>query len=124
MSENTHGFKLEDRVWVNGTKPGLIKFLGKTEFAPGLWAGILLEDAVGKNDGSVAGVKYFSCEPLRGIFARPSKLSRSSGASTPSEVGDSSRLRSATGDSTGSRTPRNAGTVTPLSSRLAGKWES
>lgn len=101
MSENTHGFKLEDRVWVNGTKPGLIKFLGKTEFAPGLWAGILLEDPVGKNDGSVAGIKYFSCEPLRGIFARPSKLSKSSGAS-PSGTGDSSSgLRSATGDSSG-----------------------
>ncbi|KAG8185026.1 hypothetical protein JTE90_017049 [Oedothorax gibbosus] len=110
-SENTHGFKVEDRVWVNGSKPGVIKFLGKTDFAPGLWAGVLLDDLIGKNDGSVAGVKYFTCEPLRGIFARPSKLTRTAG-DVPTATIDSAK------------SPRTGSAATPLSSRLAGSTAS
>ncbi|XP_055986679.1 CAP-Gly domain-containing linker protein 1-like [Sorex fumeus] len=70
-------FQVGERVWVNGNKPGFIQFLGETQFAPGQWAGIVLDEPIGKNDGSVAGVRYFQCEPLKGIFTRPSKLSRS-----------------------------------------------
>ncbi|XP_027595513.1 CAP-Gly domain-containing linker protein 1 isoform X5 [Pipra filicauda] len=69
-------FRVGERVWVNGNKPGYIQFLGETQFAPGQWAGIVLDEPIGKNDGSVAGVRYFQCEPLRGIFTRPSKLTR------------------------------------------------
>ncbi|XP_028828644.1 CAP-Gly domain-containing linker protein 1 isoform X2 [Denticeps clupeoides] len=69
-------FCIGDRVWVNGNKPGYVQFLGGTQFAPGQWAGIVLDESIGKNDGSVAGVRYFQCEDLRGIFTRPSKLSR------------------------------------------------
>ncbi|XP_039218484.1 CAP-Gly domain-containing linker protein 1 isoform X16 [Crotalus tigris] len=69
-------FRIGERIWVNGNKPGFIQFLGETQFAPGQWAGIVLDEAIGKNDGSVAGVRYFQCEPLRGIFTRPSKLAR------------------------------------------------
>ncbi|XP_035040060.1 CAP-Gly domain-containing linker protein 1 isoform X2 [Hippoglossus stenolepis] len=69
-------FQLGERVWVNGNKPGCVQFIGGTQFAPGQWAGIVLEEPIGKNDGSVAGVRYFQCEDGRGIFTRPSKLSR------------------------------------------------
>ncbi|XP_077895382.1 CAP-Gly domain-containing linker protein 1 isoform X5 [Ictidomys tridecemlineatus] len=69
-------FRVGERVWVNGNKPGFIQFLGETQFAPGQWAGIVLDEPIGKNDGSVAGVRYFQCEPLKGIFTRPSKLTR------------------------------------------------
>lgn len=65
-----------ERVWVNGVKPGVIQYLGETQFAPGQWAGVVLDDPVGKNDGSVGGVRYFECQPLQGIFTRPSKLTR------------------------------------------------
>lgn len=76
-SENAEeNFEVGERVWVNGNKPGYIQFLGETQFAPGQWAGIVLDEPIGKNDGSVAGVRYFQCEALRGIFTRPSKLSR------------------------------------------------
>ncbi|XP_054612843.1 CAP-Gly domain-containing linker protein 1 isoform X2 [Dunckerocampus dactyliophorus] len=70
-------FQMGERVWVNGNKPGHVQFLGGTQFAPGQWAGIALDEPIGKNDGSVAGVRYFQCEDGRGIFTRPSKLSRS-----------------------------------------------
>ncbi|XP_042589141.1 CAP-Gly domain-containing linker protein 1-like isoform X2 [Cyprinus carpio] len=69
-------FSVGERVWVNGNKPGYVQFIGGTQFAPGQWAGIVLDEPIGKNDGSVAGVRYFQCEDLRGIFTRPSKLSR------------------------------------------------
>ncbi|XP_061106442.1 CAP-Gly domain-containing linker protein 2 isoform X5 [Conger conger] len=65
-----------ERVWVNGVKPGCIHYLGETQFAPGQWAGVVLNELVGKNDGSVGGVRYFECQPHQGIFTRPSKLSR------------------------------------------------
>lgn len=69
-------FQIGERVWVNGNKPGYVQFIGSTQFAPGQWAGIVLDEAIGKNDGSVAGVRYFQCEDGKGIFTRPSKLSR------------------------------------------------
>ncbi|XP_040915092.1 CAP-Gly domain-containing linker protein 1 isoform X1 [Toxotes jaculatrix] len=69
-------FQIGERVWVNGNKPGYVQFIGGTQFAPGQWAGIVLDEPIGKNDGSVAGVRYFQCEDGRGIFTRPSKLSR------------------------------------------------
>ena len=46
-------------MWVGGSKPGRIEFLGETKFAPGEWAGVVLDEPVGKNDGSVGGVSYF-----------------------------------------------------------------
>ncbi|XP_061596270.1 CAP-Gly domain-containing linker protein 2 isoform X2 [Cololabis saira] len=69
-------YTVGEQVWVNGVKPGVIAYLGETQFAPGQWAGVILNDLVGKNDGSVGGVRYFECQPLQGIFTRPSKLNR------------------------------------------------
>ncbi|XP_034094805.1 CAP-Gly domain-containing linker protein 1 isoform X3 [Gymnodraco acuticeps] len=69
-------FEVGERVWVNGDKSGYVQFIGGTQFAPGQWAGIVLDEPIGKNDGSVAGVRYFQCEDEKGIFTRPSKLSK------------------------------------------------
>lgn len=76
-------FKVGDKVWVGGTKAGKIAFLGETKFAPGEWAGVFLDEPVGKNDGSVGGVSYFKCEAMHGVFSRASKLSRQPLASGP-----------------------------------------
>lgn len=70
-----------DRVLVNGEKPGVVAFLGPTQFASGTWAGIILDTFDGKNNGLVKGVQYFECEPNRGLFARPEKLKLVSKAS-------------------------------------------
>lgn len=69
-------FVVGERVWVNGVKPGVVQYLGETQFAPGQWAGVVLDEPVGKNDGAVGGVRYFECPALQGIFTRPSKLTR------------------------------------------------
>lgn len=51
-------YQVGDRVLVGGAKTGLLKYIGKTDFAKGIWAGIELEEAIGKNDGAVAGKRY------------------------------------------------------------------
>jgi len=38
---------------------GVIAYIGKTNFAPGKWIGVILDEPKGKNDGSVQGVEYF-----------------------------------------------------------------
>lgn len=101
-----------EQVWVNGVKPGVIAYLGETQFAPGQWAGVILNDLVGKNDGSVGGVRYFECQPLQGIFTRPSKLSRQPAG----EGGDSQSTESLSAQSQGggSSGPPGQRVVVPL----------
>ena len=53
---------------------GLVRFYGATSFSPGKWVGIELNEPVGKNDGTVQGVKYFTCKPNHGMFIRPSQV--------------------------------------------------
>ncbi|XP_029569936.1 CAP-Gly domain-containing linker protein 4 isoform X2 [Salmo trutta] len=86
----TMGIQLGNRVVIAGQKVGTLQFCGSTEFAGGLWAGVELDQAEGKNDGSVAGVQYFSCRLKHGIFAPLSKISK------PSERCKASPQRSAT----------------------------
>ncbi|XP_023222005.1 CAP-Gly domain-containing linker protein 1-like isoform X1 [Centruroides sculpturatus] len=76
LSDNTDDYIVGDRVWVNGRKSGYIQYLGETQFASGDWAGVVLDEPIGKNDGSVAGIRYFQCEPRRGVFARLHRLTR------------------------------------------------
>lgn len=53
---------------------GVVRFVGETEFAPGVWIGVELQDANGKNDGSVKDVRYFECADKHGIFVRETML--------------------------------------------------
>eukprot|EP00933_Yihiella_yeosuensis_P078034 TRINITY_DN8910_c1_g1_i1.p1 TRINITY_DN8910_c1_g1~~TRINITY_DN8910_c1_g1_i1.p1 ORF type:complete len:297 (-),score=64.16 TRINITY_DN8910_c1_g1_i1:89-913(-) len=66
------------RVQVLGKYIGTVKFIGTTEFADGKWVGIGLDTPAGKNDGSVKGKQYFSCEANHGLFvsfsSRPGAL--------------------------------------------------
>uniref|UniRef100_A0A1A8NNP6 CAP-GLY domain containing linker protein 3 n=1 Tax=Nothobranchius rachovii TaxID=451742 RepID=A0A1A8NNP6_9TELE len=68
-----------DQVLVAGQKHGIVRFYGKTDFAPGFWFGIELDQPTGKHDGSVFGVRYFSCLPKYGVFAPPSRVQRIGG---------------------------------------------
>jgi|SRR5713226_8593511 len=53
---------------------GVVRFFGTTSFSAGKWVGIELSGPVGKNDGSVKGVSYFSCPPNYGVFVKPSQV--------------------------------------------------
>ncbi|CBY19245.1 unnamed protein product [Oikopleura dioica] len=61
------------RVIASG-KPGVVAFIGETEFASGVWAGVVLDEPIGKNDGSIKGKRYFQTSENRGVFIRPEKL--------------------------------------------------
>jgi hypothetical protein len=55
-------------------KPGRVRYIGPTKFAPGTWIGVELEQAFGKNDGSLKGKSYFKCDENKGVFVRVDKL--------------------------------------------------
>lgn len=58
-------FKVGQRVEVTGKDvKGVIAYIGVTEFAPGSWIGLVLDDAKGKNNGTIQGTSYFSVSPL------------------------------------------------------------
>lgn len=53
---------------------GTVRFIGPTLFSDGVWAGLELDDAKGKNNGEVKGIQYFVCGDNHGLFAKPEKL--------------------------------------------------
>ncbi|XP_068945249.1 CAP-Gly domain-containing linker protein 2 [Petaurus breviceps papuanus] len=112
-------FVVGERVWVNGVKPGVVQYLGETQFAPGQWAGVVLDDPVGKNDGSVGGVRYFECQPLQGIFTRPSKLTRQ-----PTAEGSGSDAHSVESLTTQNLSLHSGTATPPLSTRVIPLRES
>ncbi|XP_036981329.1 dynactin subunit 1 isoform X3 [Acanthopagrus latus] len=53
---------------------GTVAYIGNTLFASGKWVGVILDEAKGKNDGTVQGKRYFTCEENHGIFVRQSQI--------------------------------------------------
>ncbi|GMH88376.1 hypothetical protein TrST_g13973 [Triparma strigata] len=72
LSEITDGME----VVVRGNLRGKVKFSGSVHYAKGDWVGVVLEEPAGKNNGTVKGVEYFSCEPQHGMFVRPGECAR------------------------------------------------
>ncbi|XP_036967595.1 dynactin subunit 1-like isoform X5 [Acanthopagrus latus] len=76
---------------------GTVAYIGATLFASGKWVGVILNEAKGKNDGTVQGKRYFTCEENHGIFVRQSQLQvvddGSSATSPESETGPAKSLR-------------------------------
>ncbi|RUS77086.1 hypothetical protein EGW08_015169 [Elysia chlorotica] len=76
LSQESEIMEVEDRVIVAGQRKGTIKFIGQTQFASGQWYGVELDKPVGKNDGSVNGIHYFSCKQKHGVFAPLTRLQK------------------------------------------------
>ncbi|XP_068800058.1 dynactin subunit 1 isoform X7 [Struthio camelus] len=88
--------KVGSRVEVIGKgHRGTVAYVGATLFATGKWVGVILDEAKGKNDGTVQGRKYFTCEENHGIFVRQSQIQVfEDGADTTSpETPESSALK-------------------------------
>uniref|UniRef100_A0A671P249 Dynactin subunit 1 n=1 Tax=Sinocyclocheilus anshuiensis TaxID=1608454 RepID=A0A671P249_9TELE len=63
---------------------GTVAYIGATLFASGKWVGVILDEPKGKNDGTVQGKRYFTCEENHGIFVRQSQLIDEGGNSATS----------------------------------------
>eukprot|EP00039_Didymoeca_costata_P001459 m.52711 g.52711 ORF g.52711 m.52711 type:complete len:240 (+) comp10812_c0_seq6:172-891(+) len=74
--EEAKSMSIGDRceVTVGGVKRGEIMYIGKPEFQKGWWIGVKYDEPLGKNDGSVQGVRYFQCPPKYGAFVRPANV--------------------------------------------------
>jgi tubulin-folding cofactor B len=55
-----------------GSRRGVIKFVGEIEQlkSSGYWVGVQFDEPLGRNDGSIKGVKIFDCPDGYGVFAR------------------------------------------------------
>ena len=64
------------RVGGSDMRRGRVAFVGDVAEIPGVgpWIGVILDDPVGKNDGSVAGTRYFECSQSCGVFVRAEKV--------------------------------------------------
>ncbi|XP_027205610.2 CAP-Gly domain-containing linker protein 4-like [Dermatophagoides pteronyssinus] len=70
------GLEIGDRIIVGNAKIGTLRYCGPTQFATGIWTGIELDEPIGKNDGSIDGIRYFVCPPQYGIFAPINRISK------------------------------------------------
>ncbi|XP_052789216.1 centrosome-associated protein 350-like isoform X3 [Mya arenaria] len=65
-------FEIGDRVSVTAPTGersfGTLLFKGNVQFAPGIWAGVELEEPVGRHDGIEDGVRYFNCKKKHGLI--------------------------------------------------------
>ncbi|KAH8857664.1 CAP-Gly domain-containing linker protein 4 [Schistosoma japonicum] len=76
VGSRNHLFQIGDRVLVAGQRKGILRFIGQTQFAPGIWYGVELEQPVGKNNGSINGIRYFDCAVGHGIFAPINRIQK------------------------------------------------
>ncbi|KAM6221523.1 CAP-Gly domain-containing linker protein 4 isoform 1-T1 [Rhynchocyon petersi] len=69
--------KLQEGVQVlltSSNEMGTVRYVGPTDFASGIWLGLELRSAKGKNDGTVGDKRYFTCKPNHGVLVRPSRV--------------------------------------------------
>lgn len=67
------------RVGGDDLRRGVVKYVGEVKEIPngiGAWVGVHLDEPVGKNDGSIAGTRYWGQESAlkHGVFVRPDRV--------------------------------------------------
>lgn len=69
-------FVVGDRIYVDDFRPASVAYFGETDFAPGDWLGVVLDDPTGDHDGKLHGRAYFQCAPNHGLFVRPFRVNK------------------------------------------------
>lgn len=71
---------------------GVVRFNGEIQGKKGIWFGIELDAAKGKNNGTVSKVKYFNCASKKGLFVKKTGIAKTNKKHNPDaprvEVGD------------------------------------
>lgn len=68
------GVRCEVTVPGQMKRRGTIRYAGTVHFQPGWWIGIEYDEPMGKNDGSVGGQRYFTCQDKYGGFVKPNTV--------------------------------------------------
>ena len=66
--------ELNKRIKIKDDVYGVLRYIGRVDGKEGDWAGIELDTAIGSNDGTYEGKRYFVCEPRCGVFIRTNRL--------------------------------------------------
>ena len=76
MADLAKRMRIADRVLVMpGARRAEVRYIGKVpEIAPGYWIGVVYDEAVGKNDGSIKGRRCFDCVAEYGGIMRPDHI--------------------------------------------------
>ncbi|KRX99515.1 Dynactin subunit 1 [Trichinella pseudospiralis] len=75
LLDNSNNVRVGDRVCLTDKRLfGIVAYVGTTQFSPGKWIGVILDEPKGKNNGLVQGKEYFRCEASHGIFVRPAQV--------------------------------------------------
>lgn len=74
---STENFSNSEAVLLDGKLKAQVAYFGQVHFShDDDWVGIVLEDPVGKHNGTVAGIEYFKCDSMHGLFVRSHRLQR------------------------------------------------
>ncbi|KRZ61115.1 ATP-dependent RNA helicase abstrakt [Trichinella nativa] len=75
LDNSNSNLRVGDRVCLSDKRLlGIVAYVGTTQFSPGKWIGVILDEPKGKNNGLVQGKEYFRCEANHGIFVRPAQV--------------------------------------------------
>ncbi len=65
------GNRCQVRAVSTPTRLGTVMYLGELDKKPGYFVGVKYDEPLGKNDGSVDGIRYFTCSFNYGGFVKP-----------------------------------------------------
>ncbi|XP_026725655.1 dynactin subunit 1 [Trichoplusia ni] len=78
---------LGQRVIVVGKDvKGSVAYVGYPTFASGKWIGVILDEPKGKNNGTVRGHAYFTCDENYGVFVRQTQIQLLDSEDNPMET--------------------------------------
>lgn len=78
---------------------GVVRFIGEIKGKKGIFYGVELDDAKGKNNGSVDKVKYFKCAAKKGLFVAKTGIAKTNPKANKDaprvEIGDTVQCKAA-----------------------------